>query len=1205
MISARILPRIVSFIFLLPCLQMAIPGAGSVASAQAIAAAQEPAREPQWPQPLVQAGHTDWVNATAYSPKEPLLASVGKDGRLCIWDLQKNIEVDEYLLDDEGHGVTFSPDGQFVAVAANKQIVVWDVHARKKVWELSSIGSAYAVAFSHDSQDLFAAYYDQTAQRYQISRFRAKEFEKLSAIVTENPMWYLAVNGAGSKVYAAALQSNHIRTWNGITGAPLDDIKTDFPITAFAVAADGSTVAVSVDKGPVEPGSFTKGGEILIFHGSSRVSYVPQAVDLFSHKLGPTIIVGMKFDESRHHLLASGQGHLWILDLGTGKEIRTIETPYWGSISVDSQFLQAAIGRENQIILLNLQDPKRFVTLAGSARAAGTLAVRGKNLLLSGKNSVDVWLPEDGKEFSVRQDCPFQSISVSQSASGRHFLTFCSNNGIGSEMSVWDGQNGASLAKFGGPFEQPRDLEFASFLPNRETIVVGQTDGFPPGNQNAPCTMHIFSAETGKVVQSFRAHEGPCHQIRFSASGKTAVTDQFLKEYQFWDTATWKLLLTLPEVYSPELSDDGTLVAARTGALLVVAPEFFIKNLKTGQTTGSFGKVLMSNSAEQNKHESAWAWTWIPKTTNLVAGYADGSVRVFDGLTGRELYEFARLDQPPTRISLSPDGTKLLASFEKRDAEVWNFKSRVKLHDIDTAGSVLDFSSDGNWVLASGGHGFARLISARDGSTKLSLLPVEAGVNQSWLAVTPTGLFDGTPAGWGLVSWRFSDALFDILPGEIYFNDFFRPGVVADVLMERKLPTVNIANVDRSVPEVRISTALEGATSSEREVEISVEVETTKGSGARDLGLFRNGVQVQKWKGNIPLGADGRAKLSAHVTLAEGKNEFTAYAFSKANLRSMNHNKVVITGSKALLQEPAVYIISVGLNHYSDPDLADLRYSVADADSFAEAVKKALPGWPLKTVTLRDQDATKTNILDAIRALGRHATTEHAALLDSSAAAKPEDKVFFYFAGHGASIQNQFYLLPHDARLGASAGAPQTASSIFASMVSDKEMADAFEDVRAGTIAVVLDACDSGQALEGEDHRVGPLNAVGLAQLAYNKGMALLAASQSSQEAQELSSLGHGLLTYVLIQKGLVEKLADLNKDNNITIREWFEYATEEVPRMQVEKRKQSAAGRQGAPPKSESTKQIAPQIPRAYFGASSEDLIRSFAADFQPPPLN
>jgi hypothetical protein len=82
--------------------------------------------------------------------------------------------------------------------------------------------------------------------------------------------------------------------------------------------------------------------------------------------------------------------------------------------------------------------------------------------------------------------------------------------------------------------------------------------------------------------------------------------------------------------------------------------------------------------------------------------------------------------------------------------------------------------------------------------------------------------------------------------------------------------------------------------------------------------------------------------------------------------------------------------------------------------------------------------------------------------------------------------------------------------------------------------------------------------------------------------------------------------LADLNKDNNITIREWFEYATEEVPRMQDEKRKQSAAGRQGVPPKSAVSAQIAPQIPRAYFGASSEDLIRSFAADFQmPPPLN
>jgi hypothetical protein len=39
---------------------------------------------------------------------------------------------------------------------------------------------------------------------------------------------------------------------------------------------------------------------------------------------------------------------------------------------------------------------------------------------------------------------------------------------------------------------------------------------------------------------------------------------------------------------------------------------------------------------------------------------------------------------------------------------------------------------------------------------------------------------------------------------------------------------------------------------------------------------------------------------------------------------------------------------------------------------------------------------------------------------------------------------------------------------------------------------MVIDACNSGQALEAEEKRRGPMNSKGLAQLAYEKGMYIL-----------------------------------------------------------------------------------------------------------------
>jgi hypothetical protein len=60
-----------------------------------------------------------------------------------------------------------------------------------------------------------------------------------------------------------------------------------------------------------------------------------------------------------------------------------------------------------------------------------------------------------------------------------------------------------------------------------------------------------------------------------------------------------------------------------------------------------------------------------------------------------------------------------------------------------------------------------------------------------------------------------------------------------------------------------------------------------------------------------------------------------------------------------------------------------------------------------------------------------------------------------------------------------------------------------------------------GQALEAEEKRRGPMNSKGLAQLAYEKGMYILTAAQSFQAALEAAQLGHGYLTYALVEEGL------------------------------------------------------------------------------------
>ena len=126
------------------------------------------------------------------------------------------------------------------------------------------------------------------------------------------------------------------------------------------------------------------------------------------------------------------------------------------------------------------------------------------------------------------------------------------------------------------------------------------------------------------------------------------------------------------------------------------------------------------------------------------------------------------------------------------------------------------------------------------------------------------------------------------------------------------------------------------------------------------------------------------------------------------------------------------------------------------------------------------------------------------------------------------------------------------------------------------------------------------MNSKGLAQLAYEKGMYVLTASQSYQAALESSQLGHGYLTYALAEEGLKSPEADKQPaDGRITAAEWFEYAARCVPELQAQAIKQAAVnGRKLTfdivAPGATSTDNGRLQTPRVYYRReiSSSDTV-------------
>ena len=543
-----------------------------------------------------------------------------------------------------------------------------------------------------------------------------------------------------------------------------------------------------------------------------------------------------------------------------------------------------------------------------------------------------------------------------------------------------------------------------------------------------------------------------------------------------------------------------------------------------------------------------------------------GTLRVYEAATGREVRAFLGHAGAVGAVAFSRDGRLLASASEENVVKVWDVARGAELRTLSghTAKiTSLTFNPAGTLLASTGFDGRTLLWDAATGEQLATLVSLGEG---DWLAVTPDGLFDGSPAAWRQILWRFSGDTFDVAPVETFFNEFFRPGLLAEIFAgQRPRAPRDIALIDRRQPALSIETDRQtGAQATERAVGVRVRVSSAS-AGAKDVRLFRNGSLVKVWRGDVLAGRDS-VTLEATVPVTAGPNRFTAYAFNRDNVKSADAGAEV-TGADSLRRAGTAYVVAVGVNRYENSQY-DLRYAVADARDFAAEVRERLSAAgqysAVEVVTLFDTEATKANLLDALgRLAGRGAAARQGApeSLSRLAAARPEDAVFVYFAGHGTAQGNRFYLLPHDLGYAGAPGALDESSlrAMLGRGVSDEELQAAFEGLDAGRLLLVIDACNSGQALEAEERRRGPMNSKGLAQLAYEKGMYVLTAAQSYQAALEASQLGHGLLTYVLIEEGLKRMAADGEpRDGTLVAKEWLDFATVRVPQMQSEKMEQA-----------------------------------------------
>ena len=564
---------------------------------------------------------------------------------------------------------------------------------------------------------------------------------------------------------------------------------------------------------------------------------------------------------------------------------------------------------------------------------------------------------------------------------------------------------------------------------------------------------------------------------------------------------------------------------------------------------------------------------------------------------GNTLNMFSQRQVRPS-FAFHPDSSMIAVSAQEGGYAVnlWSVATGQKVKSFPHLNRVdaITFHPEGKFLVTRLRDGNLNVWELASGSLIATMMEFPGRYfTTEWLVATPDGLFDGSPAAWSQIMWRFSRNIYDLAPVETFFNDFYYPGLLSELFQtERPRAPRNLSQVDRRLPVVELKSS---ATGSLRDATVQIDVREaamdanhSNGSGVQDVRLFRNGTLLKVWRGDVLQGQTSRT-LEVPVKISSGPNIFVAYAFNRDNVKSADSN-LKIEGADNLSRKGTAHIVAIGINEYENSNF-NLKYAVADAQTFSDNLKQSQQALAkfekVNVVSLFDRNATKVKVLEALKAFGS----------GGSMAVEPEDALIIYYAGHGTADKSHFYMVPHD--LGYNGGREQMDDSAFQTIVSrsisDEELERILETVPAGRILLVVDACNSGQALESEERRRGPINAKGLAQLAYEKGMYILAAAQGYQAALEAVKLGHGYLTYALVEEGLKAKSADfLPADGTVMVREWLNYASRRVPEMQAEKMNEARLLKHDVAfvdgeEKIESVQRRSVQQPRVYYRREME----------------
>jgi len=793
----------------------------------------------------------------------------------------------------------------------------------------------------------------------------------------------------------------------------------------------------------------------------------------------------------------------------------------------------------------------------------------GKRIATTDGNYVVTWNSASG-EIEKSYEIPFDLNRAKESIfspDGKRILVTCGNFSVKIVGLI----NDTLISDLSG---YTYSINSARFSPDGSKVVTTCDDN----------SSYIWDIASGKIEQTIQGHESYVRSASFCEDGKKVITTSWDQKAAIWEVSNGKLLKTYAhDVYLNDgaFSPDGKKIAtvSNEGKISVWSTETDSILFSFSDGKSRLGYVQFSSDG-----------------STILTNWSSGNgLKLWDGYSGRLIFDFNSIVKTIEAGSFSFDGRKIIASTNSYPSRIIIFNSETgQLTDsleghasnikhirlspdeskiitdswensiciIDRASGQLlhklkghsnrivslQVSRDGKYILSAAEDNTCKLWDMKAGK----LLYTFFSLNETqYLAVDSLNRYDGSEEARKLLYFTCGTEiiLLDQVKDQLWVPNLAERIMKGDSINAKTIDQLDICGLTPWVEEMN---DLKDA--------YHFKILPRRG-GLGETVLYINGIEVTRFKKTQLQNKNGTHELIikkqelTNYFIPGQENPVTVKAWTADN--TISSRGLIIKEDKSDINgtAPNLYTVLVGVSDYKGDEL-DLKYAAKDATYMSAAISNAsrkllntdgnehVFTYNLTTSNDRYLLPEKNSIKKTLEEIGKKASAN--------------DILLIFFAGHGVmegKDKKQFYFLTADA-------SKSSAIDAIADVgISTNELTEWIKpaNIKAQKRILIFDACNSGQAIRDfvklgnpdqgyvaarSDEKGQQIKAI--EKLNNQSGLIILAASASDQNAYEMGRYSQGLLTYSLL-KVMKQQPEILENGKYLDVSNWLNAAKKMV----------------------------------------------------------